>query len=366
MKNPTTFLLCTALLALAACDEMAPSEVAALDPAIDRGFMGVSIAETEVGVMSYNLYVGADLDQVIGALVSPDQGDDFPALLAGIETLQATDYPARAEAIADAVAATRPQVIGLQEVWNIAIDLRPYGVPVTIRTEFLPILQEALARRGLDYVVAGSVINTDASPIPGIRVVDHDVMLVDPARVQVVSASGRNFAANIGPVAPGVTLLRGYVIVNAMIGGQSYTLVNTHLESGAAPQIAGLRALQAQELVQVLGSAPRVILVGDLNDGAGSPMHQVLTGAGLIDAWPALRPGVAGLTCCHAPDLSDRRGEFDQRIDYVFARGFDQPGQSLKGRIDVLGDQAKDRIPTPAGTIWPSDHAGLFGVLRAH
>lgn len=362
MNIRQSFLCGASVLLLAGCDGLGPVDIAPPDSAVGLAASG----QQGVGVMSYNLYVGADLDRVIGALVSSDPADDFPELLGGIGTLQATDYPARAEAVADAIDSERPAVIGLQEVWSIAIDLRGYGVPITITTDFLPILQEALARRGLDYVVAGSVTNTDAAPIPGIRVVDHDVMLIDPTRVEVLAASGRNFAANIGPVAPGVTLLRGYVVVDAMIGGQSYTLVNTHLESGAAPQIAGLRAMQAQELAQVLGSAPRVILVGDLNDGAGSPMHQVLTGAGFIDAWSALRPGVAGLTCCHAPDLSDLRGGFDQRIDYVFARGFDQPGQSLKGRIDVLGDQAKDRIPTPAGAIWPSDHAGIFAVLRAN
>ena len=362
MRTLSPFLLSAAVLFIAACDEPTAPDLSTLElpsPAFTATGGGNGIR-----VMSYNLYVGADLDVVMQALVTPDRGDDFPALIGGIQTLQATDFPARAEAIADAIGAARPDVIGLQEVWSIAIDLRPYGVPITLNNDFLPILLGALARRGLDYAVAGSVTNTDASPLPGIRVVDHDVILVDRTRVDVRGVVARNFQANIGTVAPGLTVLRGYVTMQAAVDGQEYTFVNTHLESGASAQIAGLRAYQAQELAAVLAGASRIVLTGDLNDGAGSPMHQVLTGAGFIDAWPALRPGVTGFTCCHEPDLSDGRGGFDQRIDYVMTRGLDQPGQALKGQIDILGDQPKDRIVDVDRDLWPSDHAGLYAVLR--
>ena len=364
MRTHTPLLLAAALLSLGACDEPTAPDLNALEtPPLTLTATG---GGNGLRVMSYNLYVGADLDVVMQALVTPDRGDDFPALIGGIQTLQATDFPARAEVIADAIGAAHPDVIGLQEVWNIAIDLRPYGVPLTLNNDFLPILQNALARRGLDYAVAGSVTNTDASPLPGIRAVDHDVILVDRARVDVHGAISRNFQANIGTVAPGLSVLRGYVIMQAAVDGQEYTFVNTHLESGASAQIAGLRAYQVQELTAVLTTAPRVVLTGDLNDGSASTMHQILVGAGFVDAWPALRPGVTGLTCCHEPDLSDTRGGFDQRIDYVMARGLDQPGQALKGQIDILGDQPKDRLVDGDRTLWPSDHAGLYAVLRVN
>jgi hypothetical protein len=64
--------------------------------------------------MSQNLYVGADVDLVIRALASPDPSDDLPALLFAIETVGQTAYPARAEAIADAIARARPHAVGLQ------------------------------------------------------------------------------------------------------------------------------------------------------------------------------------------------------------------------------------------------------------
>lgn len=360
LRSPIVYL-CASLFLVGCSDQLAPDTTTPLVPtaAVKAPKQG------ELGVMSYNLYVGADLDQVIGALVNADPADDFPALLNAIDVLGQTDYPSRVEAIADAIAAARPDVVGLQEVWTIAIDLRPYGVPVAIDLDFQALLQDALAARGLNYAAAASVQNTDAGPFPGIRVVDHDVILVDQDRVTVTGATGRNFAANIGPVAPGIVLLRGYVTIEATIAGRSYTFVNAHLESGKSAAITGLRALQATELVSVIGSAPTVVLMGDLNDVPGSPMHQVLTAGGLVDAWSALRPGARGLTCCHAPDLSNAQSTFDQRIDYVFGRGLDQAGRQLKGQIEILGDQAKDRIDGPFHAIWPSDHAGLTVTLSA-
>src|SRR2546422_11429163 len=68
-----------------------------------------------ITVMTRNLYIGADVDQVIGALASPDPNDDVPALLAAIAVLQRTDFPTRAGALADEIARARPHVVGLQE-----------------------------------------------------------------------------------------------------------------------------------------------------------------------------------------------------------------------------------------------------------
>jgi len=61
-----------------------------------------------VGVMTQNLYVGTDVDAVLAALMTSDPGDDVPALFAAIETLEKTDFPTRAGAIADEIARERP------------------------------------------------------------------------------------------------------------------------------------------------------------------------------------------------------------------------------------------------------------------
>ena len=330
----------------------------------------VSAPSSGVTVMSQNLYVGADVDLVIRALATPDPNDDFPALLFAIETLGKTAYPIRVEAIADQIARARPHAVGLQEVSQIDIDLRPLGVPVFVSQDFLVLLQDALARRGLHYTVAGTSDNINVSLVGGlVSLFDHDVLLVDADRVTVNAAGGQAFAVNLGPVAPGVSLIRGWVWAQTTVDGQAYTFATAHTEAnlaGAPPGLVeSIRAAQVGEMVATLVSSARVILIGDLNDQPGSPMYNVLTSAGYTDTWTALRPGVRGVTCCHDADLSDAVADFDQRIDYVFTRGVTREDAKLFGQIDRFGDVPADRLAGPGGgRIWQSDHAGLVAALR--
>jgi len=324
----------------------------------------VSADASEITVMTQNLYVGADVDAVIGALASPDANDDVPALLFAINTLGETDFPARADAVADAIARARPHVVGLQEVSVIDIDLTGLGLPVVVHLDFLAILQAKLAERGLNYALAAQVQNITAVPLPGISLVDHDAMLVDADRVTITSAGGQNFAANVGVVAPGVELKRGWVFARVTIDGEPYTFVSLHAEADlAGAQLDGLRALQIGEVVGSVGGDARVVMMGDFNDVPGSSMYDVMTGAGFTDVWAALRPGVIGFTCCHPSNLSDQVADFTQRIDYVFARSNTGPG-TVKGQIDRFGDVPADRIPGPAHALWPSDHVGVTARLR--
>ncbi|MGH7539167.1 MAG: endonuclease/exonuclease/phosphatase family protein [Gemmatimonadales bacterium] len=317
-----------------------------------------------VTVLNWNLYLGADVDAVIRAAATPDTSDDIPALVAEIVTLSETDFPARAEAIADAIAATRPEVVGLQEVVNIDIDLTGIGLPIVVHLDFLAILQAALAARGQDYAVAAIVTNTTAAPLPGILLVDHDALLVDPARVTVTSTIAATYANNRGVVAPGVALLRGFVGITGTIDGRSYAIFNTHLEPDQGGlDLSGLRAAQAAELVAATGGASPTILMGDFNDVAGSATHRVVEGAGFRDVWAELHPGAAGLTCCHVEDLSNPSATFDTRIDYVFARGMEHPITGVQGRVELLGEEPADRVSGPAHALWPSDHAGLVADL---
>jgi len=314
-----------------------------------------------LAVMTRNLYVGADVDAVIAALASPDPSDDVPALVAAVATLRVTDFPARASAVADEIARFHPHAIGLQEVSTVDLTIPPLGVDLHL--DFLPVLRAELAKRGLTYDVAARVRNIEAAPLPGVNLLDEDVLLIDRHRVTVRSAAGVHYTANLGQVAPGVVLQRGYVRADVLIGGERYVIASTHLESGGAAGLDQLRALQAGELTQALASAPDAIVMGDLNDTPGSPMHQVLGGAGFTDAWAALRPSVVGFTCCHLADLSDQIAPFSQRIDYVFVRGVTHRRASL-GQIWHTGEVPAERVAGPEHSIWPSDHAGLVARLN--
>ncbi|HEY9013789.1 MAG TPA: hypothetical protein VIM84_01845, partial [Gemmatimonadales bacterium] len=185
----------------------------------------------KVSVMTRNLYVGTDVDAVIGALRTSDPADDLPALMQAIETLGRTNFPARAAAIAGEIAQARPHAVGLQEVSKIDLVLPPLGVD--IHQDFLPTLLAELRKRGLqDYEVAAQVRNIEATPFPGVSLVDYDVLLVDRRRVKVGATTGQNFAANLGEVAPGVVLRRGWVSAAVTIKGTELTVASSHLESG--------------------------------------------------------------------------------------------------------------------------------------
>jgi hypothetical protein len=323
--------------------------------------------------MTRNLYVGADVDAVLVALTSEDPDDDLPAILTAVETLEKTHFPARAAAVADEVARATPLVVGLQEVSEIDIDLRGLGLPLVIDLDFLDSLTLELTARGLNYTVAATVKNIEAVPvipIPGvvISLVDYDAVLVDADRVRVNSAFGRTFSQNLGVVAPGVELKRGWVAVEATIRGESYVIVSTHPEPDLDPlQFAELRAAQVMEIVgdPVVAGAERAIIMGDLNDLPGSPMYQVLERAGFSDIWAALRPWSVGHTCCHDYDLANQTAHFDERIDYIWSRGIGYPRAGVRGWIYRVGMLPSERVAGPYYKIWPSDHAGLVARLRS-
>jgi endonuclease/exonuclease/phosphatase family protein len=341
------------------------SESAVLEPH-DRDAAAVaapehSSAAAKLGVITRNLYVGTNVDAVITALRTTDPADDLPALVAAIETLRRTDFPARAAAIADEIARAHPHAVGLQEVSQIDLNLPPLGVD--IHQDFLPTLLAELEERGLEYDVAAQVKNIEAAPFPGVSLVDFDVLLVKHG-IDVGATTGQNFAANLGTVAEGVILKRGWVTATVTIDGTELILASTHLESGNVPGFAELRGAQAQELVGSLDAATPTVLMGDLNDAPGSLMYQVLVGAGFIDVWRALRPEVVGNTCCHVDDLSNKLPHLEQRIDYIFARGLERPHAGLIGKVDRLGEVPADRLAGPVSKIWPSDHAGLAAELR--
>ena len=118
--------------------------------------------DRELEVMTQNLYLGSSLAPALGATTP----EGFVAGVATIyNTVVATDFPARARAIADEIAKDEPDLIGLQEVSNwIAQPTVAGRTPVSF--DFLEILQKELAYRDLDYVVAATSDNANIGPVP--------------------------------------------------------------------------------------------------------------------------------------------------------------------------------------------------------
>lgn len=346
-----------ALLAALACTEATP-----LDPPAWGASRARTSSAAGVRVMTQNLYVGGDVDLVIAALSTPDPADDLPALQTAIGQLEATDFPTRAAAFVEQLARYRPHVVALQEVSTITLQLPPFGIDVHL--PFLPVLQAALAARGLPYQVASANPNFAVTVVPGIALADEDVLLYDPTQVELGASSNADFTAFLPPAFYGGLDVRyGWASFVGEVGGRSFRFVGAHPDAGRHPAIVAVREAQAQELVTLFGSEGiPVVILGDLNEYEGWPLHEALTDGGFLDAWREMRPGVAGATCCHEPDLSDPRAALDERIDYAFVKGFGPPGH-LQGQIQVVGARPGDRVGGPVHPIWVSDHAGLLTTL---
>ena len=245
------------------------------------------------------------------------------------------------------------------------------------------------------FNVPGLPVFLDADPLPDmfVTVVDRDVILArgDVAAMPVSfaclkpSVDGCNYVNVAETSVGGVTIFieRGFVAVDAMIKGDAFRFVNTHLEvrfPDPSDQLSmGLQALQSTELLVALTANPepagsRVVLVGDFNSDPDdmppaqflTPYKQIVSGNAIdntpismpySDTW-LLRPqDEPGLTCCEDGDLLNATSEHTRRVDIIFSKV--APDKVNASR--VLNTSADDK--TPSG-LWPSDHATVDAMLK--
>lgn len=327
----------------------------------------------QVTVMTWNIYVGADVDVVLGA-TDPTQ---IPGLVAAAyQELLSTNFEERAGTIAQFIQEYEPHLIGLQEV-SLIQRFSPVSGPIE-QFDYFEILMDKLGALGLNYQVAGKVDNADVTvpmivnPITFeveeyVRLLDSDVVLARQD-VAVSDVIEKNYQAVL-PTPFGFVIPRGYVSLNATVGQKDYRFVNTHLESS---DFDNVRYFQAGELVNELsGETQPIIMVGDFNTRAPSsldpagPTYQFLVGeeAGYTDVWPHNLVGSEGegFTSSHDSDLRNPVPHLDHRIDLIFVRNQGSYAGQEPVQAFVLGDELNER--TPSG-MWPSDHAGVVAKLH--
>lgn len=361
--------------------------------------------DDKVNVMTRNLYLGADIFPVIDAGQDPNPIAVPLAVTEVFQTVQATNFPERAEALADEIKRRRPHAIGLQEVsiWRTQIpgDFL-VGNPQAasdVAYDFLDILQAALQARGLSYSVAVSTENADLelpmivgfqpdgqTPIFGdLRLTDRDIILVkDDDDVSYSNAYGANFTVNGITEVGGVALefTRGYNLIDLTVDGADYRFVNTHLEVGGSEPFKSLQAVQMNELVQVINATTTpempVILVGDLNSSPDDvpfvstsgipgldglplvPPYLQAVGTSYQDLWLGKNKPKDGFTCCFDPAVSDEEASLYSRIDHILIDPKAREIKKLKAK--VVGDSNADMTDTSG--LYPSDHAGVFGKIK--
>lgn len=327
---------------------------------------------SDLTVMTRNVYVGGDVDRIIAA----ESVESVPELvLLTWQEVLAADFRTRAKALADEIAAEKPDLIGLQEITVFRTqtpgDFVSGGTtPATdVEYDYLNLLIQELEDRDLEYEVAARVQDTDAempmvtriTPLEftDVRMTDYDVILVRDG-VTVQNVVERNFAEALEvDFGGGVTLsiLRGFVMVDATVDGQAVRFVSTHLEPASNPALVPLQQAQAQELIESVGDRT-VIVVGDLNSGPGDASYELLQAAGFRDAWDDVHEGDAGATCCFAPDLKPGRLP-ETRYDLVLYRN--GTGATLTPESSV---RVGMNTVSVTGGLYASDHAGVATGFR--
>ncbi len=319
----------------------------------------------ELTVMSRNLYLGADIAQVLDATTLT------AFLIAVAQTSGAVlfrDFPSRAAAIASEIDAANADIVGLQEVtkWTSSGP----GAPPSY--DFLAILLQRLADRGLSYSVAATSNNLAVGPVPLllcsgafgsclISFQDRDVILVNnqTAGLQVSNPrSGRYVAQQVAQSLVGpISFDRGWTSIDGELDGKKFRFANTHLEIEDFPAI---QEAQGREfLAGPANAGGAVIVVGDFNsaaDGSTTSTYADLTRSRFNDAW-ALNPGDPGLSCCQNATLTNSASEASVRIDLVLTRG---AARAMEAHL--VGNSPFQAV----APRWPSDHAGIVATVRIH
>ena len=366
-----------------------------------------------IKVMTRNLYLGADIFYIFE--VGLENPEAIPGAVAEVyDTMLYTNFPARAEAIADEIAVNGPDVIGLQEVSTYYkqtpgdfFDGNPERAE-TLVIDFYTVLNNALLDRGLCYN-AFTVDNADVelpmtdseSPtgFSDVRLVDHDVMLVQcelPARKVLARNFQLYLEVNLG--GSDIEFTRGYVIVDVTKNSETFRVVDTHLEvrSEVGSVFRFFQSAQMQELVRtinILARLPRfanlpIIMLGDFNsspeDEPGLAYHPDITNEngdmiplpykppymqaidnGYLDTWLLQETYDEGYTSGFDELIDNPDDELETRIDLIFLNPLELKIEAVYA--DVVGDEVDDMVENdhPDGDVlWPSDHAGVVANIE--
>lgn len=352
-----------------------------------------------VTVMTRNIYLGGSINRPIRAAL--DRTGPAGVLALGHanhrlrEVVRRTDFTTRSKLLAEEIAATRPDLIGLQEValWRHGpMQLDRVGRPDArqVDYDFLDMLLTDLASRGVRYEVVhvqplsdveapaftGNPFTGTAGSAQDVRLTDRDVILVrSEAGLRIEGSGGGEFSPRLDVKLADATFrfVRGYGWVDVAVGSARMRFVNTHLES----QSSQLARAQAEELLNgpAGNTSLSTVIACDCNSnpaspaarsslpiGSGAAYRLITDGHGFSDLW-LQQPGRdgGGNTAWLSELVNDETADFERRVDLVLARSA-SPGQIVANRVEVTGDELSDR--DSASKLWPSDHAGVVAELR--
>ena len=326
--------LLAAVLALPLLLPLATAPADAAPPASPPGAARAADPARTVTVMTRNLYLGAELNDILAALASGNQGQVVVAATGTWQTVQDSHPAERMAAVADEIVAARPAAVGLQEVstWSTVplnpATLQPTGAP-SVRYDFLQLLLDALAARGETYRAVDGATATNFSsafipvlvggaPSQAVKLVDRDVILVRNG-VKATNARHGSFDNVLQPPAFPLKVDRGWGSADLRSKLASFRFVNAHTEAFGPEAIRVAEVMElfaAQDAIAAQSGALPTVYVGDYNSKAGSTPGTSEGGYNTLRARLSDFGGVDP-TCCQEGTLTDPTSRLDQRIDLV-------------------------------------------------
>jgi endonuclease/exonuclease/phosphatase family metal-dependent hydrolase len=353
----------------------------------------------QISVLTRNLFVGAELRPVLSAT---DQPTFQTAIRKALDRIADNRYPLRAVALAQQIAKAKPDVVALQEVYDLRRDGAHASGPYQ---DQLALLLGALKLFGDDYELVAQVqtlsttfpvdLDRNGSLETQVGITDRDVLLVRkgilakptpfPSKCARPVLDGCVY--QIVDIAEGlpngrVIIEQGWVGVDLLVNDRVFRVVTTRVEDRdrqvsntpgpVDPLFARFQSFQTSELItqiEAMPAAPIVIVLGDL---ASRPEDEaVLFGTlPVVPPYIILRtndfrdaasldpsPQLPGHTCCRAENLRSKKPQLSRRVDHVFVTG-----TPIEVQTDVLADTSLDRLL--AGRRWPSDHLAVYAKLR--
>jgi endonuclease/exonuclease/phosphatase family metal-dependent hydrolase len=322
-------------------------------------------------VMTYNVYLGANLQPLFG------ENDPTRLVLkaaAIVAHFDKVDFRVRAVALARQIIEQDPDVAALQEV--SLLEIAPPGMPFATTYDFLQILLDELERQ--DHPFRAVTINpnfTGTLPIDFVgtraRLTDRNVIIVPsdaPASELTTSNPAQDVYDRTLDVPLGGTIFhgrRGWASIDVVFEGAPFRFFDTHFEAFDA----AVREDQVGELAQIMSTSPLpVVLAGDINlyprgvRALDEAAWRVLGGDGFRDAWVVAECFEPRFTAGQTDDLDNVPSILDNTVDFVlFDKDFET--KTVEGSCDIAGEELDDRTDTlPA--LWPSDHAAVVVDLR--
>ena len=367
-------------------------------------------ADTQVKVMTRNLYLGADVGVAMDLIPDLSAAAQFMW-----DQVKKTDFNKRAPKLAAEVIAQKPDVVGLQEatIWFCKKNV------FSKRTEVFNFTKQFLAAtkaQGTEYVLAQKDGKTALNTGYSIAAVPFVTMVNDPETFQplfgqdkaacgfeiadalairadladkVLTVGNTEYEQTYTIVPTIMTIYRGYTWADIQIGKTPVRFVATHLESLWDENEVPNAAKQVQQLIADLKNTKNpIVIMGDFNsdprdprikddpNAGGQPTasaacpggtsvcnaYLLMREAGFKDVGPnALDPinntwGMNALLTGPDPDrlkYSQQMGNFagySDRLDYIFVRNGAIPIAS-----QLIGALPPDNLN--------SDHAGVVSLL---